>query len=213
MEAAFIAFVVLVVGIVGLVRPTWTLFVPTRRLVALTLAVFVSACGTTPTGPSATEVPTPPAPPPSQVLSQWSVTMNDVTFNRSTDSCTEEAVRSVLGVPKPYSIRVTQTGSEVDVMLTSSSGDYDCTFTRATSDSNGFTTRGTSGFYTCRTDYATNNFSCSNGTPANLFTFGQDLSGTISGDDISGTWEIFWEDRLRGAVGVPTRSEFTGRRQ
>lgn len=215
-----VSYTVLVVGMVTFVRPTWMLLVPTRRRAALVLvlAVFVSACGeTTPTAPSLSDVPstppTPPAPPPSQVLSEWSVTVNGVSFNGpSKDACTEQAVRSLLGTPRPYSIRVTQTGSEVEVTLTSSAGEYDCTFTKAKSDSNGFTTRGTNGIYTCRTDFTTRNFPCSDGTQANLVTFGQDISGNVSGDEINGTWDIFWIDWSRNDD-VGTRSEFTGHRR
>lgn len=214
-----VSFALLVVGVVGFVRPTWMLLVPTRRCAALVLAVFISACGdTSPTAPSRNDVsslrPTPPAPPGSEVLSEWSVTVNGLSFNGPTaDACTEQAVRSLLGTPKAYSLRVTQTGSEVDVILTSSSGEYDCTFTKARSDSNGFTTQGTNGIYTCRTDFTTHNFPCSDGTRANLFTFGQDVFGNISGDEISGTWEIAWFDSSRTNVGVGTRSEFTGHRR
>ena len=139
--------------------------------------------------------------------------MNGVSFNGpSKDACTEEAVRSLLGTPKAYFLRVMQTGSEVDITLTSSSGEYDCTFTKAKLDSNGFTTRGTNGIYTCRTDFATRNFPCSDGPQANLITFGQDVSGNISGDEITGTWEIAWVDLYRDE-NVGTRSEFAGHRR
>ena len=47
-------------------------------------------------------------------------------------------------------------------------------------------------------------FRCSDGTQANLITFGQDVSGSISRDDISGRWEIAWVDLVRSDVGLIT---------
>ena len=126
----------------------------TKRSIApaiLLSAIFVSACGeANPSAPSHTQ-----APPPTQVQSRWSVTAHVTAA--SGDKCVAEAVQSLIGAPKPYSIILTQTGSAVSVTVTGTSGDYDCTFTGGTADSRGFNTYGMNGVYTCRTDFFTMN--------------------------------------------------------
>lgn len=145
------------------------------------------------------------------MLGQWNVTTRPT--DARGDTCIAEAVQSLIGAPKPYSITVTQTGSAVDVTVTGTPGDYDCTFTKAKADSSGFTTVGTNGIYTCRSDFVINGFRCSDGTQASLITFGQDVSGSISGNELSGRWEIFWVDKVRWDISLSTATEFTGRRR
>jgi hypothetical protein len=151
------------------------------------------------------------------VLSQWNVTARLTAA--SGDKCIAEAVQSLNGAPKPYAIIVTQTANGghvmngVNVTVTGTSGDYDCTFTGATADSGGFTTFGTNGMYTCRTDFGINGFRCSDGTEANLITLGQDISASISGNEISGRWEIDWVDQVRSNVSLTTTTDFSGHRQ
>ena len=193
----------------------------TKRSIApaiLLSAILVSACGdanpSAPSRPSAppNQVPPPPTPP-TQVLGRWSVSALEAVA--SGDKCAAEAVQSVIGAPKPYSITLTETGSAVSVTVTGTSGDYDCTFTPVTADSRGFTTHGTSATYTCRTDFVVKGFRCSDGTLVDLITFGQDVSASISGDEISGKWEISWVDnRIFGSdMNLETAMAFTGRRQ
>ena len=97
--------------------------------------------------------------------------------------------------------------------LTSLSGDYDCTFSGAAVDSNGFTTFGRPGFYVCRRDFRSTGFRCPDGSHLDLSTLGQDVSGTISGDDINGKWQVSWVDADRSDVGLTTTMEFTWTRK
>ena len=140
----------------------------------------------------------------------WNVTARPTTV--SGDKCVAEAVQSLIGTPKTYSITVTTPvgGSVASLKVTSTSGDYDCTFPAA-ADSSGFTT--SSGFYKCRADFGTKGFRCYNGTEANLFTLGQNISGSISGDEISGKWTISWFDKVRQPIALETTIEFTGHRK
>ena len=70
-------------------------------------AIFVSACGdSSPSAPSPPAQVTPPAAPPTEVLGQWNVTARLTAT--SGDKCIAEAVQSLIGAPRPYSIIVTQ---------------------------------------------------------------------------------------------------------
>jgi hypothetical protein len=56
-------------------------------------------------------------------------------------------------------------------------------------------------------------FRCANGRHVSLFTFGQDISGRISGDDINGTWLVSWFDRLNDDSALEATARYTGKRR
>jgi hypothetical protein len=103
----------------------------------------------------------------------------------------------------------------VEVTLKSTSGDFACTF-QARAESDGFTTLGVPGFYSCTTSLAVRDFVCANGTRRDLIRFGQNISGRISGNEISGRWDVeweIWEPGFRTYVGVvDTTAQYTGYR-
>lgn len=121
--------------------------------------------------------------------------------------CIGETMRSQIGVPNGYSLSITQTGKAT---LRSASGDYACTFTPVF-DGSGFTTYGKPGFYTCEHELLA--FRCSDGTLHALFSFGEDLSGHVSGTEMTGTWDATWyEDVPPSGYGVEAKAQFTGTR-
>lgn len=116
-------------------------------------------------------------------------------------------MRSQIGVPNSYSLSITQTGK---VTLRSTSGDYACTFTPVF-DSTGFTTYGHGGVYTCEHELL--EFRCSNGTLHGILSFGEDISGRVSGTEMTGTWDATWfEDVPPSGYGVEAKAQFTGTR-
>ncbi|HSL23227.1 MAG TPA: hypothetical protein VK886_16990 [Vicinamibacterales bacterium] len=175
--------------------------------------VLVSACDRGgPSAPSATPSAGPAPAPVSQVTSVWNVTTR-LTDARG-EECARLAAQSQLAAPKSYVLVVTQTGASAVVTLKSASGDYNCTFNGGTADSTGFVF-GAVGTYTCEPgrEAVIKGFRCANGTQLDLFAFGQNLSGRISGSEISGTWDVDWVDGYFGPTPLETKTEFTGTRQ
>jgi hypothetical protein len=118
-------------------------------------------------------------------------------------------MRSQIGVPMSYSLSIGQSNSVVNVTLKSASGDYACSFTPA-ADETGFTTYGKGGYYTC--EQFLRPFRCSNGTAHSLFSFGEDISGKLSGSELAGTWDAWWFDGVDDMFGVGVKAEYTGSR-
>ena len=199
------------------------MLISTHVLSAVLVAALIgSACGGGgPTAPTRTSSavtpaqpqppapsPAPPAPDLSRLVGTWNVTVRLTAVTAgSSSSCVGETMRSQIGAPNAYSLQFT-TDERVSVMLTSASGDYACTFA-PTADSNSFTTYDVPGYFTCRDE--TLAFRCDNGTMRHLFPWGQNISGRVSGREITGTWDASWEDMSTGAM-VETKAEFTGRR-
>lgn len=181
---------------------------------------LVAACDdhkgspTAPTGAVAgSPAPVAPAPSPALDLSTlvgvWNLTMRLTTVTGG--GCVAETMQAQIGVPTPYSLSITQKGSNVEVTLASGSGEYACAFTPV-ADSTGFTTFGQGGYFTCSRDFPLQGFRCADGTLHNLFSWGQDISGRVSGTEINGAWDAVWDDFGTG-FGVGTKAEFTGSRQ
>jgi hypothetical protein len=141
----------------------------------------------------------------------WNVTAS-LTATRG-DGCAKEAVQSLMDASEGYSLSVIQTGDRSTVSLTSASGGFACSFIGVAGDSSGFTSKGVPGYYSCSPDLSLKSFRCSNGRQVSLMTFGQDITGTISGDAITGTWEVFWIDWTNDEASLETTAQFTGRRQ
>ncbi len=125
----------------------------------------------------------------------------------SGDGCVADTLRSRIGVPAGYSLLITQKPN-LNVTLRSASGDYACTFTPV-ADSTGFSTYGQGGYYTCENMPVP--FRCPDGTLHGVFSYGEDISGRLSGTEMSGTWDASWFDDL-GFAGVEMKAKFTGNR-
>jgi hypothetical protein len=188
----------------------WTL-----RGVVVVLAAFATACGSDAVPPTA---PTPPqnqdpvrtstaTPTPAALVGVWNLTvrLTAVTALPGGGSCIAEAMKSQLGVPNPYSLSITDDGL---VTIASASGDYACSF-RPRMDSSGFSGNQPGAYYYCKGEPQT--FRCGNGETYSLASWGQDLSGRVSGSEMTGAWEIVWcvtRDDSLGCVEVET--QFTG---
>jgi hypothetical protein len=96
-----------------------------------------------------------------------------------------------MNIPKSYSLSVTPNGSRVDVTLRSASGDYACTFP-ARAEADGFTTFGVPGFMSCETSGIVRGFVCDDGRVRDLMSLGEDISGRIVGNQITGEWSVNW---------------------
>ena len=116
-------------------------------------------------------------------------------------------MRSQIGVPADYSLSITQKHN-LEVTLRSASGDRACTFTPL-ADSTGFTTYGQGGYYTC--EAWSLNFRCTDGTLHGMFSYGEDISGRLSGTEMSGTWDAAWFEDSFG-MAVEMKAQFTGTR-
>ena len=162
----------------------------TKGIVApliLLSAVLVSACDHPgPTAPSSTPSPA-PAPTPVPVTDLWNITARLTAV--SGGECVGETMQSQIGIPKSHSLSVTRTGSNVEATLKSASGDYACTFTGGNGDASGFTF-GQIGYFSCAVGFQVRGFLCGSGERRDMLTLGQDLSGRISGNEISGTWRV-----------------------
>jgi hypothetical protein len=97
--------------------------------------------------------------------------------------------------------------------LESGSHNYDRRFDGVALEGSGFTSEGIGGQYSCKPWYVMEGFRCSDERNVSLFTFGQDISGKISGDDISGTWSMAWFDRLNDESALDATAQYTGKRQ
>jgi hypothetical protein len=184
------------------------------KLVALPSILFVVvlgvACGDgSPAAPSPTPSPTPAAPPPapspvpgaSDLEGEWKLTLRVTAVSGS--GCVADTMRSQIGEASPYSLVISQTGA-----VTLKSKDRACTFTPVI-DSSGFTTFGKGGYYTC--DQFGLSFHCADGTLHSIVTFGEDISGRLSGTELTGAWQAFWVEGIDD-VGVEMKAEFTGTR-
>ena len=196
------------------------------RLIVLTSILFAAVLGlacdnngpTTPSRtPSAAEPPAPspgpapgPAPGPdlSALVGAWNLMVRVTGVTGS--GCIAETMRSQIGVPKPYSLSITQTNYTVTVNLKSASGDYACTFTPVV-DSSGFTTYGKGGYYTCEQQFVP--VSCADGTMHGIVSYGEDISGQLSGTELKGAWDAWWSERLLASgFDVEMKAEYTGSR-
>jgi hypothetical protein len=181
----------------------------------LVSALLVSGCNhDAPTAPS----PPPAPPPPIPVTSMWNIAVRLVAV--AGGECVGETMQSQLGMPKSYSLSTTSKGNMVDVTLKSATGDYACTFP-AKAESDGFTTFGVGGFLSCETTTAViRNFACANGTLRDMQRFGEDISGHISGEEITGQWNVSWIVMKAGGdhqgaddiAELQTMAQYTGNR-
>lgn len=180
-----------------------------RLAVVFGLLVGAVACNEAPTQPSQTQIQTPTPPTPTSGLSQfagvWNVTLRltDVKVLGGDGGCVADTMQSQIGVPNQYSLSITNK----DVTLTNASGEYACTFP-PTADTSGFTTEGVQGYFTCRSLPQT--FHCDNGTAYSLIPIAQDITGRVSGTEISGTWDADWISRTSLPGTVMTKAQFTG---
>jgi hypothetical protein len=143
----------------------------------------------------------------------WNITVRLSTV--AGGECVAETMQSQIGVPKSYSLSTVSKGSTVDLMLRSASGDYACTFP-ARAESDGFTTFGVTGWNSCTTSLLVPDFVCANGSRRNTMRLGENISGRISGNEISGRWNVSWiiMDAASGddIAGMETTAQFTGSR-
>jgi hypothetical protein len=102
-------------------------------------------------------------------------------------------MRSQIGVPKTYSLSISRYDTTVDVTLKSMSGDYACTFTGGSGDKDRFSFGPSEGYFSCSVGGQLRRLECANGQQRDLFALGQNLFGRISGNEISGTWDVSWE--------------------
>ena len=134
--------------------------------------------------------------------------------------CVADTMRSQMADPKPYSLSISQQGSQQDftrsqqdytlrVTLKSASGDYACTFAPV-ADSGGFTTFGKPGYYTC--EQTSVPVRCADGTMHGIFSFGEDISGRLVGAELQGDWAAAWFEGI-DQQGVEMKAEFTGVRE
>jgi hypothetical protein len=118
-------------------------------------------------------------------------------------------MRSQIGEPKPYTLSITPKNSTVSVTLKTPSGDRACTFTPV-ADSSGFTTYDKGGYYSCEEWYLA--FRCSDGTQHNIFSLGEDISGHVSSNEMTGSWDAWWFDGWEDYSGVGMKAQFTATR-
>ena len=183
---------------------------------AILAGLLASACDhESPSAPSPLPVVTPAPPPAIPVVEVWNLTLRLTSV--SGGECVGETMQSQIGVPQSYSLTTAQTETSFEVTLKSASGDYDCTFP-AIRDSDGFTTVGVRGYFRCESGGLVRGFHCANGMQRDVFSWGQDISGRISGSEISGnlegTWDVFEAGDLPyDSAVMETTAEYTGRRQ
>jgi hypothetical protein len=131
----------------------------------------------------------------------------------SGDACLKQAVEALLDAAMGYTISLTHDGHRGSVALESRSHNYDCRFDQVAVAGSGFTSEGIAGRYSCNQWLVMEGFRCSDDRQVSLFTFGQDISGTIAGDDISGTWSMAWYDILNEESALEATARYTGKRQ
>ena len=191
----------------------------TKSIVALLLvlsAAAVSGCGyETPTGPS----PSPISPvPPVAATETWNITVRMT--GAVGGECVGQTMQSQIGVPKSYTLSITTTGNTADVTLRSTTGDYACTFPGAKVEDDGFTTFGVHGWMSCEMSLVVRGYVCADGTTRDMMRMGENISGRISGNQITGRWDNSWivmepGGDLRGdddIAGLETTSQYTGSR-
>ena len=141
-----------------------------------------------------------------QFLGMWNVTVRLTAVNGN--GCVADTMRSQIGMPSRYSLSITQKNS-VLVTLKSTSQDHACTF-KPSADANGFTTYGVAGYYTCEPFVLS--YVCTDGSSHNIYTVGEDISGQLTGSELSGTWDAVWFEG-DDPYGVEMRAQFSGSRQ
>lgn len=187
------------------------------RLAVLPSVLFAAvlgclACGEdSPSAPSPITAAPPPIPSPipdfSALVGVWNLRVRLAEIKG--DGCVADTMRSQIGEPKNYTLSITPKNSTVSVTLKTASGDRACTFTPV-ADSSGFTTYGKGGYYSCEEFYLA--FRCSDGTHHNIFSLGEDISGHLSGNEMTGTWDAWWFDGWEDYSGVGTTAQFTATR-
>lgn len=171
----------------------------------LVTTILVAGCNDrTPTGPSTLPDVTPPAPAP-RVIGTWNLTVRATESVGEGKQCVIDTLKADVNTHNQYSLSIVQTGDITDVTLASASGDYACTFHPPLDDS-GFATNG-HGYYECAREQRV--VSC-DGTEHTLTTFGQDISGRFSGNDVSGEWSVFWVDMIDNEEAFSMKAQFTG---
>jgi hypothetical protein len=192
---------------------------PARGIIApliLLSAVLVLACdhrGPTSPSPSMSAVPTRPVP----VTDVWKITVR--LTSATGGECVGETMQSQIGVPKDYVLSMTPQGGDVKVTLRGVSGNYACTFP-AKAEIDGFTTFGVSGWMSCETSGMVRGFVCTNGATRDMLRLGENISGQITGNEISGRWHVSQVVMVAGAdlggggdiAGLETTAQYTGRR-
>jgi hypothetical protein len=183
----------------------------------LVAAVLGLACGEdSPSAPSpitlpiasAAPSPTPsPVPDFSALVGVWNVTVR-VTEVTGT-GCVADTMRPQIGEPKPYTLSIVPKNATISVTLKSASGDRACTFAPV-ADISGFTTYDAGGYYSCEEWYLP--FRCSDGTHHNIFSLGEDISGHLSGNAMTGAWDAWWYDGWEDYSGVEMKAQFTAAR-
>lgn len=188
-------------------------------LILLSVVLLPACDHRSPSGPSPSSVPGPPFPtPPVSVTDVWNIAVRPTTA--SGGECVGETMRSHMGVPKSYSLSITQKNGTVDVTLRSTSGDYACTFPGAKVEGNGFTTFGLSMWMSCETSGVVRGYTCANGALRDMMSLGENISGQISGNEITGQWNVSWMVmRAGGDLGggsdiaaLETTARYTGSR-
>jgi len=175
-------------------------YVPAAILVASFLGTACddasSLTAPSPTSDVTTGQPAPPPLPPgwANLVGVYDVSLHLTAVQGS--GCIADTMRSQLDVAQPYSVTFASNGT---VSLASVSPSFVCTFDGASTGETGFTTAGV-GYYRCE-PYVVS-FRCSDGSDHRIYTFGQDLSGQVTGNDIVGTWEVSWLDEADHEVYV-----------
>jgi hypothetical protein len=192
----------------------------TRSIVAPLIvlsAILVSACDSqSPTAPS--RPPASPPSPPVPVTDTWDITVR--LTGAAGGECVGETMQSQIGVPKSYTLSITSKGSTANVTLRSVSGDYVCTFPGARVEDDSFTTFGVNGWMSCETSGVVRGFACANGRSRDMLSLGEDISGHISENQITGQWSVSWVVMEAGGdlggrddiAGLETTSHYTGSR-
>ena len=193
---------------------TRSTIIPVAILVAALVGPACDSPAQSPAAPTQSPDATTPAPtvsstpPPPELVGVWQVMvrLTDVTTLENGAACIAETMRSQADTPIQYSLSITDTGR---VTIANASGDYSCSFSPVM-DGSGFTTYGKGGYYDCTGEPQV--FRCGDGATHTLISFGQDISGRVSGAEITGTWEIFWYSRADPVSGVDVKTQFTGTR-
>ncbi len=180
-------------------------------LSVLLAALLASACSEhSPSAPSSLRsTPASAASPQdfSALTGEWKVTvrLTEVTGG----GCVADTMRSQIGEPKPYTLSITPKSPTVSVTLKSGSGDRACTFTPV-ADGSGFSTYDAAGYYSCENWYLA--LRCSDGTQHNIFSIGENISGHLSGNEMTGTWDASWFDGWDDYSGFDMKAQFVATR-
>ena len=189
------------------------------RGMGLVLAVIATACGSTvvtPTTPTQTQTQTPtltPTPPSalSPFVGVWDLTFRETELeDTGTSGCVAETMRSQMEVP----IKILLTVTEAAMTISNPWGDYTCTYSDFSADSSGFHLDGHGSFVTSACTPPTLTFRCSDGTwHSNLWPWGVNLVGRLSGTELSGELGWDWTDLRDTNFFVGSFGEFTGTRR